>query len=223
MALHGPERSRSGGSPEGSEVSDKVRDRSRVQDAHPVKGDGQQRRGDPALTLSRLVLSGQLRSGSKRCLPPSQPPRPSQVRYPPAQCQACGQRGRRVSGAESCHVCQSSGGSVPGAFTGMQTPAVVEGLVSPTSPVCSACLTPRRCTARAQGGQYCCVLRIVVMPTGYPWEEPSPLSGGPSSLQEFSFHPQEALPPLGAPHASPQGGPPRLPPRRRTRRMKRGP
>ena len=38
--------------------------------------------------LSKLVLSGQLRSGSKRCRPPSHPPRPSDFRYDPAQCHA---------------------------------------------------------------------------------------------------------------------------------------
>ena len=37
---------------------------------------------------SRLPLSGQLFSGSNRMLPPSQPPRPSDVRYDPLQCQA---------------------------------------------------------------------------------------------------------------------------------------
>ena len=62
------------------------------QGMQPGGGKGRVMKG--ALTLSRLVLSGQLRSGSKRCLPPSQPPRPSQVRYPPAQCQACGVGGR---------------------------------------------------------------------------------------------------------------------------------
>ena len=36
--------------------------------------------------LSRLRLSGQLFSGAKRCMPAAAPPRPSRMRYVPAQC-----------------------------------------------------------------------------------------------------------------------------------------
>jgi hypothetical protein len=37
--------------------------------------------------LSRLTLSGQLLSGAKRCAPLPPPPRPSAIRYVPAECQ----------------------------------------------------------------------------------------------------------------------------------------
>ena len=55
------------------------------------------------LALSKLVLSAQLRSGSNRCLAPSQPPRPSEVRYDPAQCQNDGGT-REIGGRESSEV-----------------------------------------------------------------------------------------------------------------------
>src|SRR3546814_1884048 len=62
--------------------------------------------------LSRLLLSGQLLSGAKRCCPAFAPPRPSAVRYVPAPCHAMrmkkGPRSeeRRV-GQECVRTCKS--------------------------------------------------------------------------------------------------------------------